>query len=107
MDDVVVRRRVGHHKLNLMSMYSPMLEVCLICPHAFLLEVYFMHELWLGRRNDSHMMWYEGACLYYVDETFYMFIIVLLLQDPHVDEARRLQSPCCYGCFWVSMVATQ
>ena len=63
MDDVVVRRRFGHHKLNLVSMYSPIVEVFLICPHAFLLEVYFMHELWLGERDDSHMMWYKGlAC---------------------------------------------
>ena len=60
---MIVRGRVGYHMLNLMSMYSPMLEVCLICPHAFLLEVYFMHELWLGRRDESHVMWYEEfAC---------------------------------------------
>ena len=37
------------------------------------------------------MMWYEGACLYYVDETFHMSIIVLLLHDPYVDKARGLQ----------------
>ena len=90
MDDVIVRGRVGHHKLNLMSMYSPMLEVCLICPHAFLLEVYFMHELWLGRRNDSHMMWYEELSCTMLMRHFTLFIIVFLLQGPHVDEARRL-----------------
>ena len=50
-----------------------------------------MHELWFGRKDDSHMMWYKGVCLYYVDETFPISIIVLLLHDPHVDEARRLQ----------------
>ena len=81
----------GHHMLNIMSMYSPMFEICLIYPHVFLLEGCFMHEIWLGRRDDSHMMWYEGSCLYYVDETFHMSIIVLLLHDPHVDKARRLQ----------------
>ena len=61
---------------NLISMYLPLFEVCLMYSH--------------GRKNNSHMM-YKGVGLYYVDEASHMSILVLLLHDFHFENARRQQ----------------
>ena len=86
----LLRREFGHHMSNLMSMHLPLLEICLMCSHAFLFEMYLMYVLWFGRKDNSDMM-YKGACLYYVYETSHMFIIILLLHDLQFDNARRQQ----------------
>ena len=51
----------------------------------------FMYVLGVGRKYNSHMMWHQGACLYYVDVTSHMSITILLLHDLHHDNARRQQ----------------
>lgn len=75
---------------NLMSMDLPSFEICLRSSHVFMFEIYFMYVPCFGK-DDNFPKVYDGAGLYFFDETNHMSINILLLHDPHFYNSRTQQ----------------